>query len=32
MPMSAEARQQFEQEEQAYWQQREELLKQYRRK
>lgn len=29
MPMSAETRQRFEQEEQAYWQQREELLKQY---
>jgi Family of unknown function (DUF5678)/Aspartyl protease len=29
MPMSAEAKQRFEQEEQAYWQQRDELLKQY---
>jgi uncharacterized protein DUF5678 len=27
--MSAEAKQRFEQEEQAYWQQRDELLKQY---
>lgn len=32
MPMSAETQQHFEQEEQAYWQQREELLKQYRGK
>jgi hypothetical protein len=29
MPMSPEARQRFEQEEQAYWQQRDQLLKQY---
>jgi hypothetical protein len=29
MPMSAESRQRFEQEEQAYWQQRDNLLKQY---
>jgi hypothetical protein len=29
MPMSVETKRQFEQEEQAYWQQRDELLKQY---
>ncbi len=32
MPMNAETRQRFEQEEQAYWQQREELLKRYKGK